>query len=162
MLNPEKGLTEPPNSGIMNVGGGDMDKNSKLPRITEIAASRITEKINAGEYSTKLSRQQYLRHAEGTYEYSQYEQSRKAKGQPPQSILSITEQEAQKLIIKKAGTGIIRVSKNGEMLPEETVTINKVIGKTYSGGVLIETNKAKIFYGKNSSHIVPIGGMNYD
>jgi len=44
VVTPKIGLTEPPDSGIMDVGGGDMGKNSKLPRITEIAASKITEK----------------------------------------------------------------------------------------------------------------------
>ena len=158
----DKSLTNPPDSGIMDVGGGDMGKNSKLPRITEIAASKITEKINSGEYSTKLSRQQYLRHVSGTVEYNDYMRIRQEKGQPPQSILTITEQEAQELIKQKAGTGIVKVSKNGEMLPEEAISISEIIGKTYSGSTLIETNKAKIFYGKHSSHIVPIGGMNYD
>ena len=139
-----------------------MGKNSKLPRITEIAASKITEKINSGEYSAKLSRQQYLKHIEGTPQYEQYKNSRHAKGQPPQSVLELTEQEAQQMILDKAGTGIVKIDENGNMLPIESITADKIIGKIWSGEKFIKTSKARIYYGKNSSHIIPIGGMNYD
>jgi len=139
-----------------------MRKKGQLPRITELAASRITEKIRAGEYSTKLSTQQYLKHTENTPQYNQYKQARKAKGQPPQSVLLITEKEAQELIIQKAGTGIVRSDKNGDILPRENITVDKIIGKTWFGGKLASTKKARIFYGKNCSHIIPIGGMDYD
>ena len=80
----------------------------------------------------------------------------------PQSELNLTYQEAQQLIINKAGTGIVGISRKGDMLPFESITANMIIGKTWSGGKYIETNKARIYYGKKSSHIVPIGGMNYD
>jgi len=139
-----------------------MDEKKQFPRITEIAASRITEKINDGEYSTKLSRQQYLRHVYGTIEYNNYKQIRQAKGKPPPSILTISEQEAQELIIKKAGTGIVTATVNGDIKPTESITADIIIGITWSGGKKIYTNKARIHYGKRSSHIVPIGGLNYD
>jgi len=139
-----------------------MRKKRQMPRIPEISASRIKEKIDSGEYSTKLSRQQYLKHVDGTPQYEQYKQSRAAKGKPPQSVLTITRREAQELIIQKAGTGIVRADKNGNMMPRENITASKIIGKTWSGGILIDTNKARIFYGKQDSHIIPIGGMDYD
>jgi len=139
-----------------------MENKGRFPRISELSASRITEKINAGDYSTKLSLQQYLKHIAGTPQYEQYKQSRMAKGQPQQSVLTINEQEAQQLITDKAGTGIVRADKNGNMLPRENITADKIIGKTWSGGKLIDTNKARIFYGKHDSHIIPIGGMDYD
>jgi len=47
-------------------------------------------------------------------------------------------------------------------MPRENITADKIIGKTWSGGKMIETKKARIHYGKNNSHIVPIGGMDYD
>jgi len=137
-------------------------EKEQFPRISEISASRITEKINAGEYSTKLSHQQYLRHSEGTIEYNNYKQSRQTKGQPPQSILTINEQEAQELLIQKAGTGIVTANMNGDMMPMESITADRIIGITWSNGKKIYTNKARIHYGKRSSHIVPIGGLNYD
>jgi len=87
---------------------------------------------------------------------------RQEKGQPPQSILTITEHEAQELIKQKAGTGIVMAQNNGEIMPVESITADKIIGKTWSNGKPINTNKVRIHYGKKSSHIVPIGGMNYD
>ena len=139
-----------------------MRKKGQLPRITELAASRITEKIRSGEYSTKLSLQQHKRHVDGTIEYKKYMQVRQAKGLSPQGILTINDKEAQALIIQKAGTGIITKDVNGNIVPRESITADKIIGKTWAGGKLIETNKARIHYGKTSSHIVPIGGKNYD
>ena len=155
-------LTNIGKSSIIKSGGDKVSEKKQFPRISEISASRITEKINSGEYSTKLSHQQYLRHIEGTVEYNNYKQIRQAKGQPPQSILTISEREAQELIIQKAGTGIVTANINGDMIPMESITADRIIGITWSGGKKIYTNKARIHYGIRSSHIVPIGGLNYD
>ena len=157
----KKMLTTAAHSSIIDIGGESMVKK-EVPRIPELSASRITEKIHAGEYSTTLSQQQYLKHIEGTPQYEQYKRARRAKGQPPQSVLTISEQEAQQLIIDKAGTGIVDTDIKGNIRPREDITADKCIGKTWSGGKLIETNKARIYYGKDNSHIVPIGGMSYD
>ena len=139
-----------------------MGKTERFPRITEVAASKITEKINAGEYSTKLSPQRYKRHIIKTKEYNDYLKDRKARGLMPQSELILSYKEAKQLIIDKAGTGIVGTNKNGDILPFESITADIIIGKTWSGNKYIETNKARIYYGKKSFHIVPIGGMNYD
>jgi hypothetical protein len=133
-----------------------------LARITQIPASSISEKIANGEYSTKLSPQQHKRHVEGTPEFERYKQERAAKGMLSQAILTISEAEAQQLILDKAGTGIVKPAKNGEFEPHESITADKIIGWTWSGNEYIQTNKARIHYGKKSSHIVPIGGKNYD
>ncbi len=76
-------------------------------RITKLAASRVSERINVGDYSTAMSHQHYLKHLDGTAQYAHYLKSRTEKGAPPQSVLTITKAEAQQLIIEKAGTGII-------------------------------------------------------
>lgn len=131
-------------------------------RIPELAASRVTEKIKAGEYSVKLSRQQYLKHIEGTAQYEQYLKTRIARGQGPQSILTISEEDTQQLLRERAGTGIVLVDKTGEMRPIELINANRIVGRTMSGNEWIETSKVKIFYGKDSSHMTPIGGMNFD
>jgi len=133
-----------------------------LARITQIPASSISKKIESGEYSTKLSPQQHLRHVEGTVEFERYKQERAAKGMRSQSVLIISEAETQQLILDKAGTGIVKATKDGELIPKEDITANKIIGWTWSGNDYVQTNKAKIHYGKKSSHIVPIGGKNYD
>ena len=144
----------------MEMRGDDVAE--PFARIPELAASRITEKISSGEYSINLSRQQYLKHVEGTQQYNQYRKDREAKGLLPQSVLIIPESEAQQLIRDKAGTGIVGVSNNGEILSMESITADRVIGRTWSGREYIDTRKARIHYGKKSAHIVPIGGLDYD
>ena len=152
-----KELANSENSGIMGA-----DRQGEPLRIPELAASRVSEKINSGEFSTKLSRQQYLKHVAGTVEFNNYSATRKAKGLLPPGTLTISFNEAQRIINEKAGTGIVGVSRKGEMLPHESITADRIIGTTWSGNRLIGTNKARIYYGAKSSHIVPIGGMNYD
>ena len=88
--------------------------------------------------------------------------SRKAKGGNPQSVLTISEKQVQKIIENKAGTGIIRVDRNGNARPQEQITCDEVIGKYYYQGTYIKTNKAVIHYSKHGAHIVPIRGENYD
>jgi len=55
-----------------------------------------------------------------------------------------------------------RTDRKGDMLPIEDITAENFIGKTWSGGKLINTSNARIFYGTRNAHIVPIGGMDYD
>jgi len=150
------------NSAKSDIINTDLITGGIQLRIPQLLASKISEKIKDGEYSLKLSHQQYLKHVEGTAQYNQYMNERSKKGFLPQSVLTITEEETQQLIINKAGTGIVMASKQGEMLPIESITTNGIIGKTWSGTNYIETNKARIYYGSRSSHIVPIGGMDYD
>jgi integrase len=154
----QKHLTNDENRGIIDVGS---EKND-MARITEVPASSISKKIADGEYSTKLSRQQHLRHVEGTPEFERYKQERAEKGMPSQAVITISEHETQQLIIDKAGTGIVKLAKKGEITPHESITADKIVGWTWSGDEYFQTNKARIHYGKRSSHIVPIGGKDYD
>lgn len=136
--------------------------SKEILRIPQIPASTVTEKIRNGEYSIKLKQQEYLKHVEGTVKYNEYLTSRKAKGGNPQSVLTISEKQVQKIIENKAGTGIIKVDKNGNARPQEQITCDEVIGKYYYQGTYIKTNKAVIHYSKRGAHIVPIRGENYD
>ena len=131
-------------------------------RIPQIPASTILKKIESGEYSLKLNQQNYDKHVEGTFEYERYRKSREKKGYPSQSILSITKEEAQEIINKKSGTGIIRVRKDGTPMDLEWITCEKIIGKYYDKGGFHDTNKAIIFHGKRGSHLVPQKGSHYD
>jgi hypothetical protein len=142
--------------------GSESRGDEPLARITEIRASSISEKIANGEYSTKLSRQQHLRHVEGTPEFERYCKENELKGKCSPSVITISEAETQQLIIDKAGTGIVEATRRGIPLPRESVTADKIVGWTWSGNDYIQTNKARIHYGKRNSHIVPIGGKNYD
>lgn len=131
-------------------------------RIPQISASTITEKIHNGQYSTKLSSQQFDKHILGTAKYEEYLNTRLSGGGNPQSIITISKETAQKIIETKAGTGIIKVDRNGNARPQEQITCDNIIGQYYCDGQYIDTNKAVIHYGKRSSHIVPVKGDNYD
>lgn len=131
-------------------------------RIPQIPASTISEKISNGEYSTKLSIQHYDKHVVGTAKYQEYLNTRLARGGNPQSIISISKEEAQKTIETKAGTGIIKVDAKGNARPQEQITCDDIIGQYYYDGRYIDTNKAVIHYGKKNSHVVPVRGDNYD
>lgn len=136
-------------------------KNSKN-RIPQIPASSISEKIKLGEYSTRLSAQQYDKHVIGTVKYDEYLKERIAKGGNPQSRITLTKEEVQKIIETKAGTGIIKVDRNGNPRPQEQITCDKTVGQYYCSGEYVDTNKAVIHYGKKNAHLVPIKGDNYD
>lgn len=137
-------------------------QNETLLRIPQIPASTVSKKIELGEYSTKLSKQHFDKHVKGTTKYNEYIQQRQKKGSNPQSILTITFEETQKIIETRAGTGIIRVDKNGNERPQEQISCDKIIGKIYVNGEYIDTRKATIHYAKKSAHLVPIVGDNYD
>lgn len=138
--------------------------NGKRPRLrlTTVAASTIIGKLKSGEYSLKLSRQQYDKHVAGTKEYVAYEAGRKKKGLNAQSRLTISYEEAQKIIEEKSGTGIIKVRKDGTPTNVEWITCDKVIGQYCHHGQFYETKKAMIIHGKKGSHIVPHKGNKYD
>lgn len=131
-------------------------------RIPQIPASTITEKIHNGQYSTRLSSQQFDKHVLGTAKYEEYLNTRLSGGGNPQSVITISKDEAQKIIETKAGTGIIKVDRNGNARPQEQITCDNIIGQYYYDGQYIDTNKAVIHYGKRNSHIVPVKGDNYD
>ena len=130
-------------------------------RIPQIPASTISDMIRSGQYSTKLSIQQFDKHSIGTPKYQEYLKSRLSSGENPQSIITVSKEEAQKIIETKAGTGIIKVDRNGNARPQEQIICDDIIGKYYCDGQYIDTNKAVIHYGKKNAHIVPIKGDNY-
>lgn len=137
-------------------------RTGNVARIPQVPSSTITKKIESGEYSTKLSHQQYQKHVFGTAKYNEYLSQRTIKGGNPQSILTITEEEAQEIITSKAGTGIVKTDKNGNPKPQEDITCDRVIGRYWGGGRYHDTNKVTIHYGKKVAHIVPKKGDNYD
>ena len=151
----EKGLLEGGGSGIVKAG-------EPIKRITAIPASTVTEKVNSGEYSLRLSDQNYNKHVLGHRDYERYARSRDAKGQNPPSYLTVSKAEAQNIINEKSGTGIIRTRRDGTATNQEMITCDTVIGAYFSHGEWHDTNKAIIHHGKDGSHIVPHAGGNYD
>ncbi len=114
-------------------------------------------KIEGGEISTKIRHQVQARHIEGTAEFERYNTARLSKGHTPQSILNVTEQEAQELVDRLTGTGnvTIKTRKDGSLEIKEYANADRVIGKYYESNTFHDTNRIMIIYSKKGVHIVP-------
>lgn len=139
-------------SAVANGRATAYENQNEQKRIPQIPASSISEKIQTGQYSIKLSAQQFDKHVVGTAKYQEYLNTRLAGGGNPQSIISISKEDAQKIIENKAGTGIIKVDAKGNARPQEQITCDNIIGQYYYDGKYVDTNKAVIHYGKKNSH----------
>lgn len=71
----------------------------------------LKTKIETGEISTVIRPQVQARHIEGRQEFARYKTQRLEKGQTPQSILTVTTEEAQILIRNYACTGQVDVQR---------------------------------------------------
>ena len=109
----------------------------------------VAEKILSGEYNLEYKHQKYLQHSKGTVQYNQATADRGRE----QSYLTISEEEAQKIASRYAGTGILRDEKFPTV---EFTTIDKPIGYVFKKGEWIETDRAQIIHSKKGVHIVPV------
>jgi hypothetical protein len=116
----------------------------------------IREKIANNKLSTKLSLQHYKKHIAGTVEFENYRASRAEKGQTPQSILTVSKEEAQELILKHCGTGVIQKTKAGKFRDVEYCNADRVIGKYFRDNEYFDTVRFAIHYSKRDAHIVPV------
>ena len=118
----------------------------------------LREKIQSNEIPKKLEPGQYRKHVPGTHEYEQYQSKYKRQGQHGPSYLTVTETEAQGLVNRYAGTGILRRGKDGKWLNEEVITIHPDevgIAVNNLNGKEVPTTVFKIKYGKNGTHVIP-------
>lgn len=117
----------------------------------------LKERIASGEVSTTIRQQVQARHIEGTPHFDQYKAARLAKGQTPQSILTVTMQEAQEIVDKYACTGTVTIKtpKNAPMEIREYRNLDRVIGKYYANDAFRDTKRIMIVYAKKGAHIVP-------
>lgn len=122
----------------------------------------IKERMSNGEYSLSLSKQQYLKHVDGTKQYADYQRTRIEKGNSPQGRLFLSEDEALEFIQKYSGTGIPKINSKGIVSNIEFVSSEKIIGQYYKDGKWIDTKRAAIHHGKKGSHIVPVEEKNND
>lgn len=116
----------------------------------------IRKRIENGEYNLTLSRQQYLKHVEGTPQYEKYKADRLAKGQGQQSVLLVDEETAQQIIKNLAGKGIPKTTNKGEVSNIEFADWDDIVGIFFKDGVPHKTKRVAIHYGKRGSHIVPV------
>ena len=129
----------------------EMMKRQKSGATDPLNGGFIAQKILDGEFSMKLSYPKYLQHKEGT---AAYNNTLKTRGKAP-SRLTITQDEAQELIYRFAGTGNNRSGYPSGYTNMEFVSVGKVIGQTQVAGTWIDTDRAQIIYGKNWAHIFP-------
>lgn len=112
----------------------------------------IAGKILNGEFNLKYKHQKYIQHLRGT---KQYEKTAADRGRP-QSYLTISESEAQKLIYELCGRGVLR-SEEGSRLDIEFVDAAGKIGEFMDVTKKWEpTNRMAIHYGRDGAHIVPV------
>ena len=106
----------------------------------------------------KIRPQVQARHIEGTPQFEEYKAHRLAKGQPPQSILTVTMEEAQEIVdrYKCTGTVVIQTHKSGGVKIREFTDSDKIIGRYYKDNSYKETKRLGIYYSKNGTHIVPV------
>ena len=118
----------------------------------------LKKKINLGEVSTKISFQQQRKHIAGTPQFKQYRADRIAKGGTPQSILTLSQEDAQDIIDRFSGMGIVKIIKTGESSFKitEFVTTDRIVGSYFENDQLKETRRVCIYYGKKGVHIVPV------
>ena len=117
----------------------------------------LKSKIESKEISTKIRPQQHAKHIEGTSQFNKYRADRIAKGKTPQSILTITEKEAQELVNLYSCTGAVEIEirKDGTAKIVEYCSADRIIGKYYISNEYRETKRFGIFYSKRGTHIVP-------
>ena len=118
----------------------------------------LISKLKSGEISEAIRPQVQRKHIEGTRQFDEYLNLRKERGQTPQSILTVSEQEAQELVKKYSGTGIVVIQKSGENSLKicEFCKADHVVGKWYAENRFLETKRFEIFYSKKGTHIVPV------
>ena len=110
----------------------------------------------------RLSSQHFKKHIPGTAQYEQYKNSRLKNGNTPQSIITISEQEAQDLILKYSGTGTVKLTASGNFSNVEFITADTVIGQYFDKDGYHDTDRMAIHYSKKSAHIVPVKGESHD
>ena len=97
------------------------------------------------------------KHIPGTKEYRQQLEKVKREGVFPEpSALTVSVEEAQRLVDEYAGTGAVMPSRNGTWNSREVCEATRVIGYVVTeNGDRIDTNRFTIHYAKNGVHIVP-------
>lgn len=120
--------------------------------------AKLKMMIDRGTYSATIRVQQQNKHIEGTPQYKQYFESRINKGKTPQSVLTVSVEDAQKIITQYSCTGTVVFTKSGANTEKaiEYVTTDEVAGKFYMDDAFHETKRVAIYYAKKGSHVVPV------
>ncbi|MGX4264957.1 polymorphic toxin type 50 domain-containing protein [Clostridioides difficile] len=128
--------------------------NREKENKNNVIINNIRKDIKDGKYNLNIHNGKQGKHFK---DHNNYTEGR--------SYLTVSKEEAQKLINKYAGTGILELDRNGKFKNKELITCEKNIGVNISNltGKETETNKFYIHYSKNGTHIVPtIKGVEKD
>lgn len=101
----------------------------------------MQQKINSGEWGTKINSEKQAPHIEST--------AKKGKSYIYDSI------DAQSLLDKYMGTGVLEVDRKGRRTNKEIIELDYPIGISVNENTTVETRVFKIHHSKNRTHIVP-------
>lgn len=112
--------------------------------------------IRSDKQNKKIFEGQQRKHIEGTKEYNDYVAKLSKQGKYGPSKLTISLDEAQKLIDMFHGTGTIKLNSRGQII-KEIVTISRIIGLVVNDltGAELETSTFIIKYSKKGTHMIP-------
>lgn len=120
---------------------------------------RFTNAMKDGIIKAEINEQKQAAHIKGTNEWYQRLEDDLAKGKKfKPSYLTISMDEAAKLIKRYAGTGEFKYSENDSYIPrKEIIKHNKKIGVyiDQKTGEMFETDSFRIHYRNTGAHIVP-------
>ena len=120
---------------------------------------RFTNAMKDGIIKTEINEQKQAAHIKGTNEWYQRLEDDLAKGKKFEpSYLTISMDEAAKLIKRYSGTGEFKYSENDSYIPrKEIIKHNKKIGVyiDQKTGEMFETDSFRIHYRNTGAHIVP-------
>lgn len=120
---------------------------------------RFTNAVKDGIIKTEINEQKQAAHIKGTDEWHKRLEDDLAKGKKFEpSYLTISMDEATKLIKRYAGTGEFKYSESDSYIPrKEIIKHNKKIGVyiDQKTGEMFETDSFRIHYRNTGAHIVP-------
>lgn len=120
---------------------------------------KFNSAVKSGIIKTEINEQKQAAHVKGTNEWYQRLEDDFKKGKEFEpSYLTISMDEASKLIKRYAGTGEFRYSDNGSYIPrKEIIKHNEKIGVYIDQrtGEIFETDSFRIHYRTTGAHIVP-------
>jgi len=107
------------------------------------------------EYSKRIVAGRQRKHIAGTKEFEQHRRAMQAKN--PGSEPSILTVDAEELVEKYAGKGVIKF-KGSSPYPYEEINTGVVVGKTWVKSLEkhVDTKRIRIVYSSIGVHIVPI------
>lgn len=120
---------------------------------------RFTNAVKDGIIKTEINEQKQAAHIKGTNEWHKRLEDDLAKGKKFEpSYLTISMDEATKLIKRYTGTGEFKYSESDSYIPrKEIIKHNKKIGVyiDQKTGEMFETDSFRIHYRNTGAHIVP-------